>query len=200
MNQKLTTRQIALIGMLAGISAVLMYVKFPLPFMPPFMDYDPSAIVEMVGGFALGPIAAVLIVILKILLKLALQGTSSAFTGEIQNILISCAYVVPAAVIYRFGKNKKAAIKGMLVGVMCSAVVASLTNVYMIIPFYVELMGMSMDSIIGMTNKLNANVTDMTSLVFWGIIPFNLIKFGVNSLITALIYKKVSVPMKRILN
>lgn len=200
MKPKLSVKQVALIGVLGGISSILMYIQFPIPFMPPFMSYDPSSIVEMIGGFALGPVPAVLIILVKLLVKLVLQGTSSAFTGEIQNFLISCAYVLPAVLIYDRRKNRKSAVAGMGTGTIICAVVAIFTNIYMIIPFYVTLMGLTMEKIITMCSAVNPYMTDVVTMALLGIVPFNLIKFGVNSLITILIYKKISVPMKKILN
>ena len=199
MNQKSRVRQMALIGLLGGISGIMMYIQFPLPFLPPFMSYDPSSIVEMIGGFALGPVAAILIILVKLLIKIVLQGTSSAFTGEIQNFLISCSYVLPAVLIYRRRKNKKSAVTGMAVGTVLCAIVAVFTNVYMIIPFYVTLMGMSMESIILMCSKINPYMNSMVTVAIVGIVPFNIIKFGVNSLVTSLLYKRISVPLKKIL-
>ena len=79
-----STKNLALTGIMGGLAAVLMFFRFPLPFMPPFMDFDFAGLVEIIGGFALGPIAAVFIVVVKVLVKLVLMGTNSAFTGEIQ--------------------------------------------------------------------------------------------------------------------
>ena len=76
----LKTRNIALIGMMGALAAVLMMIRFPLPFMPPFMDFDFASLPEIIGGFAMGPVAAVFIILVKILVKLVITGTSTAFT------------------------------------------------------------------------------------------------------------------------
>ena len=141
----LKTRNIALIGMMGALAAVLMMIRFPLPFMPPFMDFDFASLPEIIGGFAMGPVAAVFIILVKILVKLVITGTSTAFTGEIQNVLLSCAYVLPAVLIYDRKKTKGHAVAGMAVGTLVCAVVAIFSNLYMIIPFYVNLFGMTMD-------------------------------------------------------
>ena len=103
----LKTRNIALIGIMGGLSAVLMLFRFPLPFMPPFMDFDFASLPEIIGGFAMGPVAAIFIILVKILIKMAIMGTNSALTGEIQNVLLSCAYVIPAVLIYDRKKTKR---------------------------------------------------------------------------------------------
>ena len=196
----LKTRNIALIGIMGGLSAVLMLFRFPLPFMPPFMDFDFASLPEIIGGFAMGPVAAIFIILVKILIKMAIMGTNSALTGEIQNVLLSCAYVIPAVLIYDRKKTKGHAVAGMAVGTLVCAVVAVFTNLYMIIPFYVTLFGMSMDGIIDMCQAVNPAIRNPFTLALFGIVPFNLIKNGVASLITYFAYKKISIHIKQFVN
>lgn len=192
----LKTRNIALIGMMGALAAVLMLFRFPLPFMPPFMDFDFASLPEIIGGFAMGPVAAVFIILVKVLVKLVITGTNSAFTGELQNILLSCAYVLPAVLIYDRKKTKGHAVAGMAAGTFICAAVAIFTNLYMIIPFYVNLFGMSMDGIIEMCQAVNPAIKNPFTLALFGIVPFNLIKNGVASLITYFAYKKISRQIK----
>ncbi len=198
MKQKMSVKKIALIGMLGALAGVLMtYIRFPLPFMPPFMDFDFSAIPEMIGGFVLGPASAMMIIVVKILIKLALNGTSTMFTGELSNLIVSAAYVIPAVLIYRKNRTKNGAIIGMSVGLVLNVIVATLSNLYLILPFYINLMGFTQEGIIGMVNGINPLVTDMTTFVVLGVVPFNVIKYGVASIVTAFLYKRVSPVMKR---
>ena len=96
-NEK--TKKLVLIAVLGALSAVLMVFRFPLPFMPPFLSFDFAGVPELIGAFTLGPIAAILIVIVRILLQLVLSGTNSMFTGELQGLMLSIAIVLPAAII-----------------------------------------------------------------------------------------------------
>lgn len=194
--KKLNVRELALIGVLGGVAALLMFFRFPLPFMPPFMDFDFASLPEIIGGFALGPFAAVCIIVVKIIVKLALMSTNSMFTGEIQNIILSMSYVLPAVCIYHRYKNRKSAWIGMAVGTLICAVVAVFTNLYLIIPFYVNLYGMSMEMIIQMCAALNPAIQNTMMLAILGIIPFNMLKNGSVSFINMLLYKKVSPIMK----
>lgn len=192
-----SVKRIAVIGLMGALSSVLMMVfKFPLPFMPPFMDFDLSGLVEIIGGFLLGPVAVVLIILIKLLIKLAIMGSGSAFTGEIQNFMLSCAYAVPPAILYWHSKSKKSGEIGMAIGTVLCAAVAVVTNLYMIIPFYVTLFGMTMDDIIAMCSAVNPLMKNAFTLALFGIVPFNLIKCGVSSVITVLVYKKISKPLK----
>lgn len=195
-TKKLNVKRIALIGMLGALGGLLMLIRTPLPFMPPFMDFDLAALPEIIGGFALGPVAAVLIVIVKLLVKLAIVGTSTAFVGELSNLIVSCAYVLPAIWIYDRHKSKSSALTGMIVGTLVCTLAAVISNVYMIIPFYVNMMGCSVDTIIQMCHAVCPLVNDLWSLALFGVVPFNLIKCGVASIITFIVYKKISVPLK----
>lgn len=194
--QKQKVRQVSLIGILGGMAGVLMLLRTPLPFMPPFMDFDLASLPELIGGFALGPISAIGIIAVKILVKLALVGTNSMFTGELCNVILSLAYIMPAVWIYQHNKTKHSAKWGMVCGTLICAIAAVFTNLLIIIPFYVNLYGMSMEDIIMMCQAVNPYVTSPLMLAILGIIPFNLIKRGVESVLTLLLYKKISPLMK----
>ena len=198
-GSRVRTRTLTLCGLMGALSAVLMLFKFPLPFMPPFMSFDFSGIVELIGGFAMGPSAAVGIIAVKLLIKIVMQGTSSAWTGEVQNFLLSCAYVLPAVYLYHRHKSRRSAEMGMAVGTVLCAIVASFTNMYLIIPFYVLFAGLQMEAILSMCTAVNPFVTNELTLVLWGVIPFNLLKNGILSLLTLVLYKRLSPHMKRFL-
>ncbi len=194
---KLKTQDLTLIGMLGAICCVLMYFNFPIPFMPPFMSFDLAGLVEIIGGFAMGPVQAVAIVVVKLLLKLVTQGTGSAFTGEIQNFLLSCAYVLPPVLLYHHKKNKKNAVVGMAIGSVVCSIVAVFSNLYIIIPFYMTLMGQEMDYFVKMCTEVNPLISDVFTMAIIGILPFNLIKCGINSLGAAVLYKRLSPILHR---
>ena len=191
-NKKFKTRDLTMIAMLGAICCVLMHVDFPLPFMPPFMNFDLCGLVELIGGFAMGPLQAFCIIMVKILLKLATEGTSSAFTGELQNVILSCAYVLPPVILYHRNKTKKTAMVGMAAGTLFCSIVAVFTNLFIIIPFYMALMGQEMSYFIEMCTEANPLVQNAASLAIFGIIPFNLIKCSINSLGAMVLYKRLS--------
>ena len=116
------------------------------------------------------------------------------FTGEIQSFLLSCALILPASAYYLKHKTRNGAAIGMLLGIVICTVTAVITNLYLIIPFYVSLYQMDMSNILAMCKEVNPAVNSIEGVVLLGIIPFNLIKTGVNGLITFLVYKKIS-PM-----
>ncbi|MBR5793667.1 MAG: ECF transporter S component [Anaerotignum sp.] len=191
-KQKFKTRDLTVIAMLGAICCVLMHVDFPLPFMPPFMNFDLCGLVELIGGFAMGPLQAFAIIMVKILLKLATEGTSSAFTGELQNVMLSCAYVLPPVILYHRNKTKRTAMVGMTAGTIFCSIVAVFTNLFIIIPFYMKLMGQEMGYFIQMCAEANPMVQNAATLAIFGIIPFNLIKCSINSLGAMVLYKRIS--------
>ena len=90
------TRRLTLAAMMGAVSFVLMYFSFSVPVLSPFADFDLSALPDLIGGFVLGPVGAVEIIAVKVLLKLVFKGTSSMFTGEVQKFLLCTAYALPA--------------------------------------------------------------------------------------------------------
>lgn len=193
-------RELAFIGLMGALSAILMLFRFPIPFMPPFLSFDLSGLIEMLGGFIFGPAAALCIIILKILLQLVMQGSFSLGTGELQNFILSSSYVLPALFIYHRKKTRKTAVIGMLCSTLLVSGVAIVTNLFLILPFYVKLFGMTMDDIIAMCSAVNPAMKDAFTLALFGLLPFNLIKYGVTSVLTFILYKRLSRAIKGMVN
>lgn len=192
MKTKIKTKDLTMIAMLGAICCILLYIDFPLPFLPPFMSFDLAGLVELIGGFAMGPLQAIGIILVKILLKLATQGTSSAFTGELQNFLLSCAYVLPPVLLYHRKKTRKISMLGMGIGSIFCSITAVFTNLYIILPFYMALMGQDMGYFIAMCSEVNPMVQNVFTFVILGVLPFNLIKCGINSFGALVLYKRLS--------
>ena len=103
-----TTRATTMIGMFSAIAFILFLVEFPLPFAPAFYQVDFSELPVLIGTFAFGPVAGVMIEFCKILIKLLIKGTGTAFVGELANFAVGCALLLPASLIqekchFRFG-------------------------------------------------------------------------------------------------
>jgi|GEM_PF-184202 len=150
-----------------------------------------SEVPILVGTFALGPIAGVVMEIVKILVKLVLKPTSTGFVGEFANLMIGCSLILPAGIIYRFHKTKKSAVLGMAAGAVMMAVVGVVINVYILIPFYSNLM--PLDTIIQAGAAINPAISNVWTFALICVGPFNIIKGITVSLITSLVYKRISV-------
>ena len=196
-NSKL--RRMTVASLFGAIAFVLMFFSFGIPVLSPFAEFDLSALPELIGGYVLGPIGAVYITVIKLLLKLLFQGTSSMFTGEVQNLILSISYVLPAIIYYRKNKTKKGAIIGLAIGSVISVVMAVITNLYLIFPAYIALYGMNWDGIIEICTAANPMITNIPTFVAFSVIPFNVISRLVSSVIAILVYKKISVPLKKML-
>lgn len=194
-----SVRRLTMAAMMGAVAFVLMYFSFSVPVLSPFADFDFSYLPELIGGFVLGPAGAVEIIAVKILLKLVFKGTSTMLTGELQKFLLSCAYVLPAVLYYRKNRTKRGAMIGLVLGTVVGVIVAIITNVYIIFPFYIKLYGMDWAAIIDMCTAVNPLIHDLPTMVAFSIIPFNLISMTVISLIAMLVYKKISVPLKKMI-
>ena len=196
-NTSSKTRTLVEIGMLGAIATILMLFEFPLPFIaPPFYEMDLSEVPVLVGAFALGPMAGATIELIKVLLNLLINGTATAFVGEIANYIIGCAFIIPAAFIYKKRKSKKNALIGMAVGTITMAILGCFINAYVLLPTYASAFGMPIDTIIGMGSAINANINDIMTFIIIAVAPFNIIKGIVVSLVTMLIYKHISPILK----
>lgn len=185
------------IALLGALSAVLMLLEFPLPFIAPsFYQLDFSEVVVLLGGFALGPWAAVGIEAVKIGANLLIGGTDTAFVGELANFLMGCSLTVPATLLYHKMHTRKGAVIGMAVGTVCITLVSCALNAYVMIPLYATLFHMPLDAIVAMGSDINSGIHSLNGLVILAVGPFNLFKGFLIGLITALIYKKISHLLK----
>ena len=195
-TKKINARVVAFVGMLGALSTVLQLFEVALPFAPSFMKFDISELPALFAGFLLGPAAGGLVVAVKILLKLITRGTNTAFVGELSNLAGSCVYVLCAALIYARNKTRKSAVTALIVSTLGVSIVQVFMNAWVMFPLYSRLYGLSMDVIIGMGNKVNPLITDTMTMMLFGVFPFNLFKHGVTSLVTFILYKRVSAPLK----
>lgn len=185
-------RNVVLMGMLGAVGAVLMLFEFPLPFIAPsFYGLDLSEIPVLIGSFSMGPLAGAVIEAVKILVKLVLKPTSTGFVGEFANVCIGCALVLPAGLIYKFKKTKKGAVIGMIVGTLCMTTVGAVLNAVVMLPFYSNFM--PLESIIEAGAAINPAISNVWTFVILAVAPFNLIKGVLVSVVTALVYKRISV-------
>ncbi len=191
-----TTRMIAFCGMFAAIAAVLMFFEIPLPFAPIFYKLDFSEVPVLIGTFCFGPVAGAVIEALKILLKFAIKGTSTAGVGELANFAVGCAFVVPAGIVYKMMKSKKGALIGCITGTLVMAVLGCFINAYILLPFYANAFEMPIEALIGMGTAVNPAINSLLTFVVLAVAPFNIVKGVLVSIITFLLYKRISQLVK----
>lgn len=192
-----TTRKVAMIGMFSAIAGILMLFEFPLPMIaPPFYELDFSELPVMICGFAFGPMAGVIAEFLKVLIKLFLKSTSTAFVGDLANFVVGCTMILPATIIYHLKKSKRMAVVACVVGTLCMALFGTAFNAIYLIPAFAKLYGMPLDVIVGMGTKINASINNIVTFVIICVAPLNIIKGTMISLLTMLVYKPLSPIVK----
>lgn len=174
-------------GLLAAMAVILYYIEIPVVA---FYKLDLSTMPAILAGFAMGPVQGAAVVIVKNLVHML--GTSTACVGEMADILMSCAFVIPASLLYRRNKTRKGALRAMLVGGAAMTAAGVLVNYFILIPAYQVLMNLPLEVIIGMGQKVLGFVDSTLKLVIFITAPFNLLKAAVLSGTTYLLYKRVS--------
>lgn len=174
-------------GLLAAMAVILYYIEIPVVA---FYKLDLSTMPAILAGFAMGPMQGAAVVIVKNLVHML--GTSTACVGEAADILMSCAFVIPASLLYRRNKTRKGALRAMLAGGAAMTVAGVLVNYFILIPAYQVLMNLPLEVIIGMGQKVLSFVDSTLKLVIFITAPFNLLKAAVLSGTTYLLYKRVS--------
>lgn len=189
-------RRVTIIGICAAIATVLHVLDFPLLFLAPeFYKLDFSELPVLLCGFFLGPSATVACEGIKILLKLVLKSTSTAFVGDFANFVVGCSLVLPATIIYHTHKSRHSALIGLAVGCICMTVFGSAFNAVYLLPKFAQLYGMPLDTIIAMGTKINGNIHNVSTFVLICVAPLNLIKSATVSVLTLLLYKRVARPL-----
>ena len=196
MRKTTPARRITIVAICSALAAVLHMLDFPLLFLAPeFYKLDFSELPVMLCGFFLGPSAAVVCEALKILLKLLLKGTSTAFVGDFANFAVGCSLVLPAVIIYHTKKSRAGAIWGLTLGTLILTVFGSAFNAIYLLPKFSELYGIPLDSIIAMGGAINNSIHSLSTFVLLAVAPLNLIKGLSISILTLLLYKRVARPL-----
>lgn len=189
--KKMTT-----LSMLAGLSVVLYYfVKISiavfLPFIPGFLDIHFSNVPIFIAGYMFGPISGSVVTIIRMLVKL--PGTSTMGVGELADLLIGLITVLIASLIYHRRKDRKGALLASCSIIVTWTITAMIANWLIILPFYIHLYGF--ETVFGMLQVI-PGITEsnyMMMYMLYAVIPFNLIISSIVSLLTFLIYKRVSI-------
>lgn len=187
----ISTRKLVIIAMFSALSAILMLFELALPIAPSFLKLDISDLPAILGTFMMGPVAGIVIAALKNILKLFFRGTSTAFVGELANFAGAAVFVLAASLVYRFKKGKPGAALSLFVGTILTTIAFAAIDYFVIFPMYVTLYGMPMDSIIKMGTLINSRISSLFTMMVYAVAPFNLIKYGLVSLITFFTYKRL---------
>jgi len=178
-KKKFSVRYIAVVAMLAAIAYLMVFICEPIPKVSGFLSYEPKDAVIVIAGFIFGPLTSILLSVLVSLIELVTV-SQTGLIGFAMNVLSSCAFAVPAALIYKKHRTKKGAMTGLAVGILSMTLAMALWN-YIITPLYMT--GVTRDDIAGMLVPV--------------FLPFNLIKSGLNAVITMLLYNPIISALRR---
>ena len=186
-NRNTKTKKLVSIALFAAIATVLMFIEFNIPMTPPFLKVDISGAVILISVLTLGLKEAVSALLIKDLIHLL--STQTGGVGELADFIMLTAMAVALWLITRNNKHVKQVVIGCVAATAALIAAGAITNAYMLIPFYAKVM-MPVEAILDMCQKVNPNITSITSYVVWGVVPFNLVKGVILSIITVLLYKK----------
>ena len=190
--KNIRTRKIIGAAMLAAVSFVLQFLELPMPLSPTFARFDFSDLPALIGAFAYGPFWGVVIELIKNLLHLMRSSTGGV--GELANFLMGSALVLPAGLIYKRHKSRKTALIGCIAGSLCMGVMAALMNYFVLLPLFQ--MFMPMEEMIAAFASFIPFINTKLDVVLWNALPMNILKGAVISLITMLLYKRLSPILK----
>ena len=170
-TNKWDTRQLVTMALMCAIGVLLSFVEFPLLPGVTWLKYDASAMPAMVCGFAFGPAAGLAVGVVGA----AIHGILMAdFSGAVMNILVVAGFILPAALVYRRSRTFKSGVVGLVLSAITATVMAILGNL-VITPMW---LGVPLDAVVAMILPI--------------LTPFNLIKAGINAVLTLIVYKSIS--------
>ena len=196
-KNKRITMKIAQVGILSAIATILYLIKFPLPFLfPSFLDIQFSNLPAIIGGFAVGPVWGCIIIIVKTILKLLIEGTGTAYVGELADVIIGIIVVLTTSLIYKQHKTKARALVSLCIGTIVWIAASIIANWLVLVPFYIEFfMNGNIEVFVGACSVIpgiNENNYMMMYLIF-GAGVFNLTLSVLTSLVTFFVYKRISI-------
>ena len=186
-KSNLSVQYMTRIAILGALSAILFMIEIPVIA---FYKLDVSTLPALLGAFSMGPMAGLAILLIKNIF--GLLHSTSMYVGELADFIMGAAYILPAALIYRYKKSRKNALIGMIAGTVTMIIVAVLVNWKIMIPFYMTAYGMPMEKVVAMAQSAMPFVDTEWELLMYVTAPFNLLKGIVLSALTFLLYKRLS--------
>ena len=188
--------RVAIFTAMATILYVVPIFLFKLPFFPAFLEIHLDEIPSMIAGFAFGPWVGIATVFLKSIIKLPFSSTM--YVGELSDFILSTTYVLITSLIFQKKRNIAGASIGIAAGTVVQVLLAMVLNVYVLIPFYINLMGFTEEALLGMMQAAVPSISNVGwSYAFFAVLPFNLLKDAIVIAVTLVCYKLLSRFLER---
>lgn len=196
MEKKSKLNVLVKVSFLGALAFVIMFLEFPIiALFPEFLKIDLSDFPALLAGFSLGPIPGVLVMFLKNLLHLIFKSGTQG-VGELGNFIVGAAMVYTSAMVYKRNKTFKGALVGLIVGTIAMVFAGAIANYYILLPLYEKVLGFPIEVVVSLGQAVNSftqtNINGLWSFIIFSIVPFNLIKGILVSVVTLLLYKRVS--------
>lgn len=183
------TSSLVKIGLLSAIALALMLLDFAIPIFPAFLQLDISDVPVVVGTLAMGPLAGIMIELIKNILH-ALIATTTMGIGEIANFIVGIAYIIPLGILYNKNKNTKNVVLGLISGTIIMTIVAGIFNYFILIPLYSTIVfNQPISAFVAMAAQVNGLITNFITMILLAIVPFNLLKGIIISVLGYYLYK-----------
>ena len=188
------TRYVTGCSLLIALAVVLQYVEFAIPLMPSFIKFDFSDLPALIGAYAYGPLAGVIISLLKNILHML--ASQSGFVGELSNFILGAAFSFVAGFVYQRNKNRRSALVGGVLGSFFMAAVSFPSNLFLIYPLYYSILHYPQELVLQAYQAILPSVTSISQCLLIFNVPFTLFKGLIDVLICLLIYKRISYLLK----
>jgi len=182
MKKKFNVKSFVLIGMLSSVAYVLMMLNFPLPPFPKYLMVDFSDIPALIGALVLGPLAGVLIELLKNILDFVMTGSETGVPiGHIANFVAGILFVLPVYYVYKKIESKKGMTYALIIGSVFMAVFMSLLNYFFFLPAYTWFL-----------NAPAMSGPELRTTIVYAILPFNLVKGLIIAVVFMIMFMKMN--------
>ena len=179
-------------AMLAAVAGVLMSLEFSVPMMPPFYKVDFSDVPSVIAVFLMGPVSAICVEVIKLLIKLITVGTNTMYVGELANLIAAFLFVWSLWFLYqKLGANRKAAVEALLLSIVIRTACACFINANITLPLYAKAMSLPLDEVIRMVASVNPAIKDLNGFIILATIPFNVLKVGLNYIVGQLLFVRL---------
>ncbi|GAA4068123.1 ECF transporter S component [Amphibacillus indicireducens] len=184
-NQSSKLLKLIILSLFGTISMVLLFLNFPLPFLPPYLKVDFGEVPTLLAALIFTPMAGVVVQLIKNLLYLLFTGAADP-VGVFANFVAGITFVVPISIIYHKYKGDKSLIFGLIAGTVIMTIAMGILNYFVLLPIYSVIMGWGdMSSVV------------MIGTIFAGVIPFNLVKGVIVSLLFIPLFAKLKPWIKQ---
>lgn len=191
-NKVFNVRSMTVTAVMSAVSFILMLLEFSTPFTPGFLKFDFSDLPALITSFALGPVWGVAVELIKNLLHMPFSHTS--FVGELANFIVGASMVLPAGLIYRKSKTRHGALVACICGAVLASAVSFPVNYFITYPFYSGFM--PMETILGLYSAIIPAANTLVRALLIVNVPFTFIKCMCCTVITFVVYKRLSPILK----